>query len=189
MNAMEDYANVGGRIFMSHWHNIWIGGGFRQGNDTLPGIDAWKGIANWNRNVNQNSGTDVIDEINNPKGTSFATWMLNVGGSTTRGVVNITDFRVTSSSIDMTRAERWTYTQNTEEPQNFQFTTPQGVPADQRCGKVVFSDMHVSGNGGDPGDNYPDQPCGDTPPRALSAQEKALAFMLFDLSSCVGVLL
>ncbi len=188
MNAMEEYANIGGRVFMSHWHNIWIGGGFLEGN-AQPQIAAWNGIAVWDEDINQGSGTDIIDEISNPKGNSFATWMQNVGGSMTRGVINITDFRVTSSSLDATRAERWTYTQGDMKPQNFQFTTPQNVPADQRCGKVVFSDMHVSGNGGRPGESYPDDPCGDTPPRALSAQEKALAFMLFDLSSCVGVLL
>ena len=36
----------------------------------------------------------------------------------------------------------------------FQFTTPNEQPPDTRCGKVVFSDMHVSGDSGDPG-GYP----------------------------------
>jgi len=187
MNAMEQYTAVGGRVFMSHWHNIWIGGGFRSG-DAQPQIAAWNGIANWNRNDSSATGVDLIDTVNNPKGQSFATWMVKVGGRMTPGVIAINDFHDTSSTMDMARAERWTYTQNGNYPQNFQFTTPQNVAADQRCGKVVFSDMHVSGNGGDPGDMFPTQPCGDTPPRALSAQEKALAFMLFDLASCVGVI-
>jgi len=69
--------------------------------------------------------------------------------------------------------------------QNFQFTTPQNVSDDQRCGKVVFSDMHVasgsSSNAG-AGTPFPSQ-CSTTP---LSAQEKALAFIFFDISSCVG---
>jgi hypothetical protein len=65
--------------------------------------------------------------------------------------------------------------------QNFQFTTPVEGPLDARCGKVVFSDMHVSGSSGD-GD-YPDS-CGTS--KELTPQEKALAFMFFDIASCVG---
>ena len=42
------------------------------------------------------------------------------------------------------RAERWTYIKGrTNEPQNFQFSTPNEGPINDRCGKVVFSDMHV----------------------------------------------
>jgi hypothetical protein len=79
----------------------------------------------------------------------------------------------------MNKAERWTYYQGA--PQNFQFTTPNEVDPDQRCGKVAFSDMHVSGDS--QGGTYPST-CGNS--TTLSPQEKALAFMIFDLSSCVG---
>jgi len=65
------------------------------------------------------------------------------------------------------------------------FTTPQDRSADTRCGKVVFSDMHVSsGSSSKTGTPYP-LGCSQTP---LSAQEKALAFIFFDISSCVGAL-
>jgi hypothetical protein len=68
-------------------------------------------------------------------------------------------------------------------PQNFQFVTPVEGTADEACGKVVFSDMHVSGNAN--GSVYPTD-CGTD--NTLSPQEKALAFMLFDISSCVGAI-
>ena len=66
---------------------------------------------------------------------------------------------------------------------NFQFTTPQNVDASLRCGKVVFSDMHVSADStSQPGTAYPNG-CSTNP---LTPQEKALAFMFFDIASCVG---
>jgi len=47
--------------------------------------------------------------------------------------------------------------------------------------------MHVSDDGGD-GATYPTS-CGDgTTPRTITPQEKALAFMLFDLASCITVI-
>jgi hypothetical protein len=186
MNAVKAYADAGGRVFTSHWHNIWIEGNTEGGGNQKPAV--WPSVATWTNNQNPLSdpATDVIDEANNPKGSSFATWMLNVGGSTTRDNIALQTGtgRATCTQVDLTKGERWTTVMGQgNTTQNFQFVTPnEGDPANA-CGKVVFSDMHVSdspGNG-----NYPDS-CGGT--LTLTAQEKALAFMLFDLSSCVGTL-
>ena len=69
--------------------------------------------------------------------------------------------------------------------QDLLFTTPQSKLPDERCGKVVFSDMHVSsGSTSAAGDAlaFPNGcSTGD-----LTPQEKALAFIFFDISSCVG---
>jgi hypothetical protein len=181
MDAMKAYADMGGRVFASHWHNIWIGGPFEGGGSgQAPAV--WTSIATWADNINFGS-TDLIDETSNPKGMSFATWMLNVMGSTVRdhiGLVSGTE-KSTCSGIDQTKAERWTYTQKGSYPQNFQFTTPNEAASTQRCGKVAFSDMHVSGGPGS--GTYPTS-CGTS--LALTAQEKALAFMFFDIASCVS---
>ncbi len=185
LDAMKAYADLGGRVFASHWHNIWIEGDTEDGTGQKPAV--WPGIATWSNGGNLNDpATDIIDEANNPKGSSFATWMLNVMGSTTRDQIPILNGtgRATCAMVDNTKAERWVY--NTQgggqTPQNFQFTTPNEADPSTRCGKVVFSDMHVSGGPGQ-GD-YPGE-CGST--LTLSPQEKALAFMFFDISSCVSV--
>lgn len=182
--AMKAYADLGGRVFMSHWHNIWI-----EGSGTSVAPPEWVAVATWNNSFtafnSPPSSPDIIDEVQNPKGMSFATWMLNVGGSTVRGEIPITAGRQTATGVDPMKGERWVYwvNNNVTYPQNFQFTTPNELPVEQRCGKVVFSDMHVSsGSTSSPGTPYPGG-CNTGP---LTPQEKALAFMFFDIASCVG---
>jgi hypothetical protein len=188
LNAMKAYADIGGRVFASHWHNVWIEGAV---GSTAP--PAWQVVATWNNSAttfnsppNGTDGPDLIDEVNNPKGMSFATWMLNVGGSTVRGQIPISNGKQTATSVDPMKGERWVYWINAAMqvfPQNFQFTTPNELPSDQRCGKVVFSDMHVSsGSTSVPATPFPGG-CSTAP---LTPQEKALAFMFFDIASCVG---
>jgi hypothetical protein len=116
--------------------------------------------------------------------------MMNVMGSTVLGQLPITGARYTLPSADATKSDRRVYLEpalsnNHQSVQDLEFTTPNDLPADQRCGKVVFSDMHVaSGSVSTAGaaKAFP-QGCSATP---LSPQEKALAFIFFDISSCIG---
>jgi hypothetical protein len=198
LDAMKAYADAGGRVFASHWHNIWIGGNFLdQGiNPTLkPAV--WNSIVTtWAPGDGTPQDPVTIDETANPKGGSFANWMLAVGGSgptttptpTMRGQITQQSAgrRMTARVLDATKAERWVFNPPNGAPQNFQFTTPNEIPADQRCGKVVFSDMHVSADSRSrPTVDFP----ADCSNAALTPQEKALAFMFFDIASCVGGIL
>ena len=191
MNAMKAYADLGGRVFASHWHNIWIEGATNPVAPQAPAVWAGPmGVATWNNSGTTFGTPDTIDEVSNPKGKSFATWMLNVGASPAnmRDVVPMVQGKQTATGIIGNKAERWVYWANggMEYPQIFQFTTPLENPPENRCGKVVFSDMHVSGNSSSSaGTPFPGG-CSAAP---LSPQEKALAFIFFDISSCVGPLL
>lgn len=185
MDNMKAYADIGGRLFNSHYGNVWIGG-----DSSTPGKApaVWKDIATWVDNY-PDASSDTIDTTNNPKGMSFATWMVNVGGSPTmRDQLTVTGARTTCTSVDNTKAERWVYLDPATSPNyssamNFQFTTPQSADPSNRCGKVVFSDMHVSADSSSSaGVPYP----GGCSTQPLTAQEKALAFMFFDIASCVG---
>jgi hypothetical protein len=192
LDAMKAYADLGGRVFASHWHNIWIGGNFTGGGAGNPKPAVWDTIAQWRSNDGNPGNPILIDEASNPKGNAFSNWMVNVKGSgpqaqtgvapdTARGQISLKNGtgRATSTMLDLARAERWVYT-NANTPQMFQFTTPNEKDIAERCGKVVFTDMHVSGDPGTGG--YPNA-CPLTP---LTPQEKALAFMFFDIASCVG---
>lgn len=184
MNNMKQYADIGGRMFLSHYHNLWIDGD-KAAPTKKPAV--WPEIATCDQVDSFPSGSvGVIDQQANPKGPAFASWMQAVGGSTSNGLLSITEQRLTCNAIDATKAERWLYLQNTNDLQTFQFTTPNEVAAADRCGKVVFSDMHVaSGSSSSSSTPFP-QGCNAGP---LTAQEKALAFMLFDISSCIGEIL
>ena len=65
------------------------------------------------------------------------------------------------------------------------FNAPIGVPETQQCGRAVFNDLHVS-TSGENGKDTPGQPFPTgCQVRDLTAQEKAVEFLLFDLTSCV----
>ncbi len=183
MDNMKAYADLGGRVFLSHYQNVWIQG--ETGNPThAPAV--WKDIATWTDNY-PTASLDEIDTTSNPKGAAFAMWMTAVGGSSVSGqiVIDSGSFRQTVVTIDNAKAERWVFWDSGagQYPQDFQFTTPNEGSTDDRCGKVVFSDMHVAGEQFSSG-MFPSG-CTTSP---LTPQEKALAFMFFDIASCVQVI-
>jgi len=178
MNAIKAYADGGGRLFNSHFHNVWITGA-DDGSHVPP---VWPGIATC-KGSGSPSSPGTIDQVNNPKGPAFASWMMNVGGSQTLGIIPTTEPTNTCSAIDNAKAERWV-SQGGDKPQMFQFTTPNEADKDVRCGKVVFADMHVSGDSSSSSTVGFPQGCAVS--NTLTSQEKALAFMFFDIASCVG---
>jgi hypothetical protein len=187
LEAVRDYADAGGRVFLSHWHNIWVGG-----EDGAPthAIPSWRSIGTFDYGAPQDQD-DTIASVDQTveKGQSFASWLVSVGASTTRGQIPVSGARYTLKSNDPMKSDRRVYLEpalsnNHVSVQDLQFTTPNDVPTDRRCGKVVFSDMHVSsGSLSRASVPYPD----DCNTGELTPQEKALAFIFFDISSCVGV--
>jgi hypothetical protein len=175
---------------MSHWHNIWLGGKI---GEPSHGIASWLPIGTWNFNApeDQNDVTAIIDQTVE-KGPAFARWLQNViSPPPPLGQIPIKEARYTLTSNNPQRSDRRVHIEASGNPKNYvsvqdlQFTTPIDVPVGQRCGKVVFSDMHVSsGSTSRPDVAFP-MGCNNGD---LTPQEKALAFILFDISSCVGVI-
>ena len=176
--ALKDFTDMGGRVFASHWHNIWIDSGPTPWPSTVTRVDL----------PDLNSITADIDQ-SKPKGVDLASWLKNVGASTTLGKINITAAQHTIKSVTAAMADRWIYLDTTANGQPsvqyLSFTTPVEQPPEQRCGRVVYSDIHVaSGDASNTSFAYPSGGCTSNIAQ-LSPQEKVLAFMIFDIGSCI----
>jgi hypothetical protein len=184
---VRKYADLGGRIFGSHWHHRWI-----NSDDTTPDNPyppAGPPIASFAKSAGGVPNLTVSVDASFPKGAAFSEWLLKVGASTKAGQLWLKGVEHTVDSVDPTLARRWIYGTDTDPKrspdmvQYFSFTTPVGAPAE--CGRMVFSDVHVSFGGGDDAETAFPKRCDASPDSELTAQEKALEFMIFDLSSCI----
>jgi len=169
------FADNGGRIFDDHLHFYWI----------QHGLPPWPATADW-VGVQPDLG-DITAQVDTSfaKGQSLADWLVNVGASTTRGQLPIVMAQHSVTADAPPVSQQWIYTTSpSQSVQYLTFNTPVEAPAAGQCGRVVFTDIHVSAASGD--SSHPETPFpGGCTSTALSPQEKALEFMFFDLSSCV----
>jgi hypothetical protein len=180
--ALYDYASQGGRVFASHWHNIW----FAQGPDPVPSTGTWSD----RRDPLMNMGLVATVNTTFPKGAALAKWLVNVNASTTEGQMVVNYPRDNIQAVNAAVAREWITIQNDQYETNpkavqyMSFNTPIGATEDKICGRAVYTDLHVASVDNPTADNANGFPtsCGQ---KELTAQEKAVAFMLFDLSSCV----
>jgi len=175
--AMYDYASLGGRVFASHLHSVW----FAQGPAPLPTTGTW-------RRVQQNPPDPSPATINTsfPKGAALAQWLVNVGASTMPGQMSVAFPRNDLQTVNTAVASEWITVPDPGAVQYMSFNTPIGATEDNICGREVFTDLHVASVDVNslPALNANGFPA-SCEMRELSAQEKVVAFMLFDLSACV----
>jgi hypothetical protein len=178
--ALYDYESLGGRVFASHWHRYW----FSDGPMPVPTVGTWRD--------NNDPPTPIDGTIDTtfPKGVALSDWLVNVGASTTPGTLSILEARDNVQAVNATIAQQWITIQAPAARnvaahtaiQFLSFNAPLAVPDAMQCGRAVFNDLHVSSTGMDmPGQPFP-MGC---EVRDLTSQEKAVEFLLFDLSSCV----
>lgn len=176
---LVDYTSLGGRLFTTHYGYSWL----HQGVTPFPGTGQWQP-----EQAPVSNATPLTSIINQsfPKGKAFAEWLVNVKASTTPGELELLESRHDLNAANDPPSTTWMTTSefpppNTAATLHITFNTPVGQPADMQCGRVVFSDFHVSASAKTSSPTFPAScKTGD-----LSAQEKALEFMVFDLSSCI----
>jgi hypothetical protein len=177
--ALFDYAKSGGRVFASHFQYSWLNSGpFGAAN-----------LATWSPGANNMGDVTANIVTTFPKGLALSQWLGNVG-ALTAGELPISAARHNSDvGPANTASQAWIKADAKANPagatEYFTFNTPIGAMPDKQCGRVVFSDLHVGAGSGDyAGASTQVVPTGCAT-TDLSPQEKALEFMLFDLSSCV----
>jgi hypothetical protein len=200
---LMNYANAGGRVFASHFQYSWL--------NTGPFATGANNLATWipgSQHVDDSQAAlaDIDTTLPNgavfPEGAALAQW-LNLVGALTANQLPIWFARNNVQTLSAPPSTEWIHLGANAPaaaltPQYFSVDTPMNAGSGELCGRVVYSDLHVSGG---PGTNapgvpadYPMQPmrqmrggivpseCADHP---LTPQEAALEFMLFDLSSCL----
>jgi hypothetical protein len=213
-SAFEQYLNAGGRAFASHFHYAWFSGPLSSaGTNTYTANPDWSNLASWSAAGGGGGGLfggaavpGVIDTTLNgstkpfPKGLTLSTWLDENGALGGVSGVSATELPIYQPkynalvSATNTPSQPWiTADPSANQTSNtlyFSFDTPVGAStppggtSPAYCGRAVFSDLHVAGNPSTMDD------ASQPPPAScdmvnLSPQEKALEFMLFDLSSCV----
>ena len=174
--ALQQYADVGGRVFASHWHNYWF----------EHGPAPWPTIANFDHQADLAIPFTATIDTSFQRGAELAQWLMNVGGSTTLGQLVIRGAQHTINTVGTAasgstartrgRCSTWTRPRRSRAP-----------PAGAWC----CSDIHVSTGGASAteDDSSPDLAYPDgCRTMDLSPQEKTLEFMIFDLSSCVDII-
>jgi len=191
--ALFDYVNGGGRVFLEHYHYSWVRGGnedpaiesARKYLPTpFPPIATWATPTDPSIDDGNPNFTNYQIDVSFPKGKDFADWLVNVGASTTKGILSLEHVKNPALDVVANVSQRWIYNVDGS-PRAVPYlsaNTPIGTPPEQQCGRLVHTGIHVAKVANDNTTAPFPSGCQSAP---LSAQEKAMAFLLFDLSSCV----
>ncbi len=167
--AMHDYANGGGHVFATHFQSTWL--------KSSPAAD-FRGVSTWD--TTKDVGTDYAIDTSFPKGQAFAEWLAANGASPELGKISLDNVTFSVGDVKEPPAQPWIRSVGSGRVRYFSFNTPIGTPREAQCGRMVFGDLHSFGLGGS---DFPDGCL--TGPNALSPQQLALEFLLFDLFACV----
>lgn len=208
-NYLMNYANVGGRVFASHYHYAWFNSGpFNTGANKLATWQTGGQQIDDGMSFPANVATTLNSGAPFPEGSALAQW-LGLVGALMNNQLPVWFARNNVRALAEPPSTEWlaldpSVEQAPSAVQYFSADLPVSAAGSAVCGRVVYSDLHVSGG---PGTNAPGVPPdypmqrggqgqggggraagivpGGCAAHPLTPQEAALEFMLFDLSSCL----
>ncbi|HLK35696.1 MAG TPA: hypothetical protein VKU41_03015 [Polyangiaceae bacterium] len=189
LSNLVSYANAGGRFFATHYSYSWL-----YQNNPFSTTANWDPQANTNI-LNAGFTGDVSFAVPPARPGTFVQW-LNLVGALSNGnpggtppnpaTVSIQQGRHDVDSVAGSSVEWIDGTDpsppvggNSQMLLHYTFDTPVG--SQNECGHAIYSDFHVNTQNLTNGSTFPSE-CPSTP---LTAQEKILEFMIWDLASCV----
>jgi hypothetical protein len=171
MGPMHDWLGEGGRLLATHYADTW----FKNGPPDL------QGVATWLASETQGPTAGPFDAVT---GTGFSTWIRDVGGLNPDGSLALRAEDVSTSVSDVATDAQVSILDESMVPKVFAFPTPvevvdggSSVPRGPYCGRALFTDVHAGGGGQSSTAPVPASCTGG----AMSAEEKALEYFVFDL--------
>ena len=161
-----NFANSGGRVYASHFSYDWM-----YHNPPFDSVVSWSpGLQSFN------TGTATVD-TSFSAGQTLATWLQEVGASTSPGQMALDTLRVDTIGVNPP-TQSWLTLNTTNNPvMQFVFDTPIG--AQNQCGRVLFNEYHVENGSSSPAQTFPAECTSGT----TTPQEKLLEYMLFELTA------
>jgi hypothetical protein len=145
-------------------------------------------VASWVvPNAQATQGTGITSKIDQsfPSGDAFAKWLIANKGSAQEGTITIeSTMKPAAIATIQPPSQRWIYDDSPSPYVHyFTFNTPVGQDSNSQCGRVVYTDVHVTSSE-DTKDEKSAFPGSCDATSDLLNQEKAIEFILFDLSHC-----
>jgi hypothetical protein len=187
---IADYVSAGGRVFGEHYHYQFFANA-----PAFPNTANWTPGGNYMGAITGQVQTTLLNGKAFPEGQALETWLTNVGALSSN-LLPIGVARNDATVVATNVSTPWVVTGPGVSPAGTQYfswdmpfnppVSDAGVP--EYCGRVVFSDLHVSGGlgmGQDYAGGNTTVPSGCASTQNLQPDEDALEFIFYDLSSCV----
>jgi len=147
-----NYADSGGRVFATHFSYTWLLYPSVKGYVSAP--NDWSKVAKWTHSSGSTNTQDPLPAVVDtsfPKGSVYATWLQNVSATATPSKLTLHEGRQDLTTVGPD-TQSWMTAHDTkyltapDYSPLFTFNTPYAAAQSSQCGRVVYSDFHVSAN-------------------------------------------